>query len=179
MNIFIDAGFYRGITLRRYIDQGIVDKSWTIYAFEPNPDLGVKQHIEDFFPDVTVTLIEKAVWVRDGVMKFHISGREDAASLEGTSGHTEPKEVASETIDFSKFVANLPKAHIICSMDIEGAEFVVLEKMLEENTIDKIDLLEVEFHHRLMLDYTPDHARALIKRVEERGVEVKLKDLLE
>lgn len=178
MNIYIDCGFYRGMTLHKYIDQGIVDRSWTIYAFEANPDLNTEQFIEDFFSDIPITLIEKAVWTRDGKVKFHIAGREDAASIKGTSGHTEPKEVTVSSIDFSEFVVELPKAHIICSMDIEGAEFKVLEKMLKENTVDKIDLLDIEFHHRLMEEYEPEDARKLIKQIKARGVEVKLKEKL-
>ncbi len=178
-NIYLDCGFYRGITLRRYVDNGIIDKSWDIYVFEPNTDLNVKQHIADHFGDLPVQLIEKAVWTKGGKVHFHIAGREDAASVEGTSGHDTPKEITVQAVDFSKFVAKLPEAYIICSMDIEGAEFTVLPKMIKDGTIDKIDLLEIEFHHRLMTDYVPDDARKLIKEVEKHGVKVKLKDLLE
>ena len=64
-------------------------------------------------------------------------------------------------------------------MDIEGAEFAVLEKMLKENTIDKINILDIEFHHRLMNDKTPDDARELIRQIKERGVKIKLKVGLE
>lgn len=180
--IFLDCGFYRGITLRRYIDRGIVDKSWTIYAFEPNPDLNTKQFIKDFFSDVPIILIEKAVWIEDKDVLFHIGGREDAASIAGTSGHTEPKEIMVPAIDFSKFVGEIAPygktVRIICSFDGEGAEFKVLEKMLEDKTIDKINELDIEFHHRLTVDYTDKDARKLIKEIKQHGVEVKLKDKL-
>lgn len=179
MNIYIDAGFYRGITLRRYVDNGIIDKTWKIYVFEPNTDLNAKQHIADFFGDLPVKLIEKAVWTKNEKVHFHIAGREDAASVEGTSGHDTPKEITVDAVDFSKWVAKLPDAYIIMSCDVEGAEFTVLPKMIKDGTIDKIDILEIEFHHRLMTDYTPDDARKLIKEVEKHGVEVKLKDALE
>lgn len=179
-NIYIDAGFYRGMTLRRYVDQGIVDKTWDMYLFEPNTDLNVKQHVADYFSDLPVKLMEKAVWTKSGKVHFHIAGREDAASVEGTSGHDRPKEITVQAIDFSKFVAKLPDdAYIICSMDIEGAEFTVLPKMIKDGTIDKINILEIEFHHRLMTDYNPDDARKLIREVEEHGVEIRLKDALE
>lgn len=179
MNIFIDAGFYRGITLRRYIDKGIVDKSWTIYAFEPNTDLDVKKQIFDFFPDVKIKLIEKAVWTKNEDVHFHIAGREDAASVEGTSGHTTPKEITVEAIDFSAFVKKLPEANIICSFDVEGAEYTVLPKMIKEGTIDRINLLEIEFHHRLMMpDTTIDTSRELIEELLNRGITLKLKDRL-
>lgn len=177
--IYLDCGFYAGITLRRYIDAGIIDKTWEIYVFEPNPEIKAEQRIEDHFSDFPVKLFRQAVWTKDGEVEFEIAGREDAASISGTSGHVTPKVITVPSIDFSKFVDDLPKAYILCSMDIEGAEFYVLPKMLEEHTIDKIDLLEIEFHHRLMADRDIDDAKKLIKEVKKRGVKVKLKDKLE
>lgn len=173
MKIYLDAGFYRGGFLKTLLNNGIVDKDWTIYAFEPNPELNVRETIKEF--PVKINLIEKAAWTDNGHMTFHIAGREDSASLSGTTGHTSPKEVTVETIDFSAFVASLPEAYIICSMDIEGAEFPVLEKMLKEGTIDKINELDVEFHHRFMEQYTHVEAQDLINRIEERGPKIRLK----
>lgn len=182
MNIFVDCGFYAGMALRKYIDKGIVDKTWIIYAFEPNPDIKAEQRIEDHFQDVNIQLFREAVWIKDGEVKFHISGRDDAASIEGTSGHTEPKEVTVPSVDFSRFIAEIAPygttVRIIVSMDIEGAEFKVLEKMLEEKTIDYIVELDIEFHHRLMLDYDDKDARKLIREIKKRGVKVTLKDKL-
>lgn len=173
MNIFLDCGFYVGGALKKYVDKGIVDNTWMIYAFEPNPELGVDQRVKDH--ELDIKLIKKAVWTRDGRTMFHIGGRNDAASIAGTSGHAEYREKRVSTIDFPRFVAELPEAYVICSMDIEGAEFVVLEKMLEDGSIDKIKILDIEFHHRLMSDYTDTDARRLIRKIRARGISVKLK----
>jgi FkbM family methyltransferase len=171
-HIYLDCGFYSGMTLQRYLDKGIVDKSWIIYAFEPNEELKKRE-----FP-VDIIMSNAAVWIKDGTVTFDIGGREDSSCIEGTAGHTDPKKIKVPSIDFSKFVRELPEAYIACSMDIEGAEFKVLEKMLEEHTIDKIDFLEIEFHHRLMNGYEPEDAEKLIKQIEERGVKIKLKEAL-
>lgn len=160
--IFIDCGYYAGKALEQYDLKG-----WKIYAFEPNPDIEVPDFVR-----------REAVWVSDGEVTFQIGGRHDAASIEGTGGHGDPKLIKVPSIDFSKFVSELPQVDI-CSMDIEGAEFKVLEKMLEDKTIDKIKLLDIEFHHRLMIGYEPDDARDLVKRIKARGVKVKFKDKLE
>ena len=159
MRVLIDCGFYAGIATKKYENR--VDY---VYAFEPNPEIEVPDFVQ-----------RKAVWIKNGKVDFQIGGREDSASILGTSGHDEPRIIKIACIDFSKFVADLPDDFIICSMDIEGAEFAVLDKMLKENTIDKINILDIEFHHRLMVDKTSDDARELIKRIEERGVKVKLK----
>jgi len=181
-NIYIDAGFYMGMTLQRYIDAGIIDKTWRIIAFEPNPDLTSEKKIEDFFGDYDIELIRKAVWIEDGKVTFDIGGREDSGCIEGTAGHPDPKKITVPSIDFSKFVSEVAPygktVRIIISMNIEGAEFKVLEKMLADDTIDNIAELDIEFHHRLMLDYTDKHARKLIKQIKKRGVEVTLKEAL-
>lgn len=173
MNIFLDCGFYAGNALKIYMDKGVVDDTWTVYGFDPNPDLETEKYLEKF--DFKVNIIKKAVWTKNGKIPFHIAGRHDAAGIADLTGHTDPKEVMVSTINFSKFVADLPEANIICSMDIEGAEYVVLEKMLKDNTIDKIKVLDIEFHHRLMNDYTDVESQALIDQIVARGVKVKLK----
>lgn len=172
MNIYLDCGFYAGMALQKYIDKGIVDDTWEVYAFEPCP---MQQHL-DKYP--WVHHIKKVVWIKNGRVNFLISNRENAHSVTGTTGNNGAKKTTKAAIDFSKFVASLPKAYIICSMDIEGSEFVVLKKMLDEHTIDKINILDIEFHHRLMLKYKPEDAQMLIKQIEARGVEVKLKEPL-
>lgn len=172
MNIYLDAGFYMGITLQRYIDKGIIDGTWTIYAFEPNEELNKREF------SVPIIMSNAAVWVKDGSVTFEIGGREDSSCIEGTAGHSEPKKIKVPCIDFSKFVRDLPEAYIICSMDIEGAEFKVLEKMIKESTIDRINELAIEFHHRLVLDKTDKDARKLIKQLREHGVKVTLKEKL-
>jgi len=164
MSIYIDVGFYAGVALKKYQDEGIVDDSWTVYAFEANPQLKVPKWVS-----------RKAAWIKDGKVTLLISGREDSASVQGTSGHTTPQKVKVPSIDFSKFVAKLPDVYTICSMDIEGAEFRVLKKMLKDKTIDKINLLDIEFHHRLMKDYDSEDAKKLVKQIRYRGVKVKLK----
>lgn len=152
--IYIDCGFYAGGALQKYKDSGIVGEPWLIYAFEPNPE--IKSDRE---------LIRKAVWISDGEVTFQIGGRDDASSIKGTGGHGDPRLIQVPSMDFSLFVAALPDEFTICSMDIEGAEFAVLEKMLDERTIDKIDILDVEFHHRLMADKSLEDAQELLTKL--------------
>ena len=163
--IYLDCGYYIGDAEK----SNCVDDTWTRFGFEPHPGIEVPEYV-----------LRKAVWIKDGTMKFNIGGRNDASSLEGTSGHSDPVTIEVETIDFSEFVKNLPPEPIVCSMDIEGAEFAVLEKMIKDNTIYKIRFLDIEFHHRIMGDAKgPDDARSLIKQIQDRGVIIKLKVPLE
>ena len=174
MNIYVDCGFYRGIALGNYLKDGVVDDSWKFYAFEPNEELNLEESIDTL--GVPIELIKKAVWIENTTVPFSTYDRDNASSIQGTTAHDNPKTVDVPAIDFSEFVAGLPEdANIYCSMDIEGAEFVVLAKMIADETISKINVLDIEFHHRFMSDYTEDDAAKLISQLESLGVEVRLK----
>lgn len=177
MNIYISCGFYAGGDLQKYIDKAVVDNSWSIYAFEPNPEI-IKDKYFSEYPQVT--FIEKAAWTYNGEINFWIAGRHNAAHIDGTSSDSEDSGelITVPCIDFSEYIKDLPEAYIICSMDIEGSEFNVLEKMLKDNTINKISILDIEFHHRLMPKHTQEDAQKLIDKIEARGVEVRLKEPL-
>jgi len=161
MRYFIDCGYYVGGASKQW--EWLTDEmGWKTYKFEPNPTLEV--------PD---DVIKEAVWIEDGEMAFTLEGRHDAAHLgEGL--------MSVPTFDFSRFIADLPDVEgIICSMDIEGSEFEVLRKMLDEDTIDKVKVLDIEFHHRLILDYTKEDAEQLIDEIKRRGTKIILKVPLE
>jgi FkbM family methyltransferase len=166
MKTFIDCGYYSGRALDYYAP--LLDDSWKVYAFEPNPSLEF-----DFsrFP-FKVELINKAVWIEDGEIEFVIGGRDDASYIaEMHKGVGTTFKVPS--IDFSKFVAGL-EGKVVVSMDIEGAEFFVLDKMIEDGTASKIDLLDIEFHHRITQRDTQEASQLRIA-LESLGIMVKTK----
>lgn len=165
--IFLDCGQFDGVAIQQYC----VDDSWEIISFEPDPqpDLDIPKH----------TLIKKAVWTDDGELSFSIDPRKQASHVTGVSGTDFDEKKTVPSIDFSKFVANLPDdAFIVCSMDIEGSEFLVLRKMIAEGTITKIKVLDIEFHHRMMPDEDDDSARKLIQELWNLDVIVRLKIVL-
>lgn len=170
VKIFIDAGFYRGKALEYYAP--FLDDSWMVFAFEPNEQIPVQQIIDKFpFP---IEWVKKAVWTEDGQVEFRLQGRDDASHIDGIRHSIDPK-VTVPSIDFSRFIGELPEATIVCSMDIEGAEFPVLRKMLDEKTAQRISLLDIEFHHRLLADPDPTVSSLLRMELERAGVLVKLK----
>lgn len=171
--IYIDCGFFEGRALEVYRDKDLIDETWRIYAFEPNPDIDIK--ITSKKIDLPIISSNKAIWTKNGKTVFNIGGRRDSASIQGTSGHDNPREVMVECLDFSKFVSELPDEPIICNMDIEGAEFAVLRKMIKDGSIDKIDILDIEFHHRLMLSEEKTDVQELIEELRKHDVKVILK----
>ena len=165
--IFLDCGQFDGVAIKQYC----VDDSWTIYSFEPDPK---------YPPDLPKhKLYKRAVWTRNGRIKYRIDPLQQASHIDGIAGTPFEEERTVSTIDFSDFVSKLPDADlVVCSMDIEGAEFYVLPKMIEAGTIKKIDILDIEFHHRLMPDHDSEDALKLIQQLFNLGVIVRLKIVL-
>lgn len=170
MKIFIDAGFYVGKALEYYAP--FLDDSWKVYVFEPNPEIDVEAQLERF--PFKVEWIKKAVWTEDGEVEFRLGGRNDASHIDTIRASTDRK-ITVPSIDFSKFLAELPDATIVCSMDIEGAEYPVLRKMLAEGTASRLSLLDIEFHARLLTNEDGATSSTLRQQLEAEGVLVKLK----
>lgn len=163
MKILLDCGRFNGVAIEQYV----VDDSWKIYSFDPYPmpDLSLPEH----------ELIEKAVWIDDKGVEFSIDPRFQASHIKGIAGTEYEQTITVPSVDFSKFVSELPDELIICSMDIEGAEFQVLRKMIQDGTIQRIKVLDVEFHHRLMPDEDDNTARILTQQLWDLGVIVRQK----
>lgn len=168
--LFIDCGRFDGVAIQQYC----VDDSWKIYSFDVDPksDLDLPKH----------QLIEKAVWIDDKGVEISLDPLKQATHIKGVAGtnYTDTKKVPS--IDFSKWFKSIYSKEspeiVVCSMDIEGAEFQVLRKMLKDNTVWLIDVLDIEFHHRLMLDEDDETAKKLIQELSDSGMIVRLKVVL-
>jgi FkbM family methyltransferase len=167
--IFLDCGQFDGVAIRQYC----VDDSWQIYSFEPEPQ--PKEHTQDLPP---LNFIKKAVWTKNGWVNFSLDPKKQASHIVDVAGTDYENRKRVHTIDFSEFVSKLPKGLVVCSMDIEGAEFAVLRKMIKDKTIKRISVLDVEFHHRIMATEDDLTAKKLIQEISKLGVIVRLKIVL-
>lgn len=169
--IFLDVGYYVGKAVEYYAP--LMDETWDVYVFEPNTELDVEESLKRF--PFKAQWIKKAVWTEDGEVEFRLGGRNDASHIDTIRSSTDRK-ITVPCLDFSRFVAGLPEdAVIVCSFDGEGAEFPVLRKMLAERTAQRISLLDIEFHHRLLTTEDEASASTLRRELEAEGILVKLK----
>jgi len=160
--VFIDCGARRCDVTRIFLEQGLTD--WDYYLFEPSPKLNgyFKKLVEDY-PQVNFDYSKKAVWIEEGEIDFYYSRRGNSGStilkekFSNKVDHDNPVKV--ETIDFSSWVKdNINKDdYIILKVDIEGAEYEVLNKMVEDGTLDYADELIVEFHGESKMHRTQRH----------------------
>jgi len=72
-----------------------------------------------------------------------------------------------ESFDFSEWVKQFKDDYLLVKMDIEGAEFPVLEKMLKDDTVSCIDKLLCEFHPNKATNYTTNDKINLIDRLSK------------
>lgn len=142
--IFIDCGAFRGESIKRF--QKVYGKGYKIYAIEP-------RKIRSYPPEIN--LIAAAAWVNDGTILMYecVYETNGGASLikEKTTGKLNKKNPRIvPCFDFSQWIKDtfLPDDHIVLKMNIEGAEYRVLEKMLSDNSMEYVNILLLSTHHK-------------------------------
>jgi FkbM family methyltransferase len=193
-NIFLDCGSHHCEGLTDFYNKGIINDTFEIYTFEANPACQVEERVKLIKEQnsLDITVYNKAVWIEDGVVYFnqenHTKSRSESptdhtsdidgwgSSIDGIgynhAGYETKVEIPS--INFSKFISELPDANIICKMDIEGAEFAVLRHMIEEGTITKIKEIYIEFHEVRMGGESVATRNKIIDTLRDLGLTVHL-----
>lgn len=160
MNIFLDCGSNVGQGLTSFIEKIPITDKWKVYSWEPNPYCFeiVK---EKFSKKNNFTFYPSAIWIENTNLIISIETPKDEGPTGQGSSVIPPsiwqpwngtlnfdKMVNVPAIDFSLWLKNniKEKDHVVCKMDIEGAEFDVLEKLIADESIFMIDLIYVEFH---------------------------------
>lgn len=178
MNIFIDLGAYSGDSIEEFKNWrklSFPDKEdWKLYAFEPNPkfkEYWDNQTHENF------TFSNKAVWIEDTELEFAVDQTDTPLGSTLMSGKkkiwdSSPK-IKVQAFDFSEWLKQFKDDFVVVKMDIEGAEFPVLNKMISDDT-DKIPyVMMVEFHPNKVVDYSTLDKNRLIGKLQKRGVNIK------
>lgn len=158
-NVYVDCGCNQGEVLESAVREL---PGFEFHAFEPHPELFSK--LKGRFASMpNVHLHEQAVWIEDTTINFYESTMNESGvrKLDGStlmqgklpgSRHAAPVDyenpLAVQAIDFSRWLLNSFKKSdlIIVKMDIEGAEYDVLRKMLEDQSVQLLKKLFVEFH---------------------------------
>ena len=169
--VFLDCGTNLGQGLTRVYETLNMDKTWEVYCFEVNQNCN--QYIREceiFKNHPNITLINKGVWIADQTRLLtenfcpHTTSHYDDGDWVGGGSniiedaylkpdyvedkHLKLKSRPVACIDFSAFVRDniTPDDYLVVKMDIEGAEYEVLDKMIKDETLQLINELVVEFH---------------------------------
>jgi FkbM family methyltransferase len=152
--VLVDCGANLGVVLRRFIAE-FPDRDF--YAFEPNAELHAsirKQVADSGHPRVSVS--NRAVWTHNGTVELFLGHHESSTLLPGKSvppvydqqiDYKHP--ITVPCLDFSAWLKQMfiPEDEIIVKMDIEGAEYPVLRKMIADDTLGLVSVLHIEWHH--------------------------------
>lgn len=168
--VYIDLGAHKGDTVKAFKGTDEYSSDFELFAFEPNPNSKIHKKAEKH----GVTVFQKAAWIEDGTMPFytnpkHLACQGGTLLKEKTSGGLDKKHpLMVETVDIGKWIKNNfePTDTIILKMDIEGAEYKVLRKMVEDGSIAYVNKLYIETHYN-RIGLTEDADKALFAMLAE------------
>lgn len=169
--VFIDCGVREGDAVAAFLgDQAV---GWGAYARRLRPrsdaadfefigfesaDYRYLQSTRDRFSGINFRLREELVWIRDGTVEFDSDGESDDCRLfevsrfgdEKPSRHHNPAARIRELpcIDLARYLIEnfTSQDYIVLKLDIEGAEYEVLERIIDTGAVSRLSELYVEFH---------------------------------
>ena len=144
--VFVDGGAHLGETVLGFERSKLASKhAWSIVSFEPNPELAPQIPKR---PNLEVH--QEAIWTKDEELEFKFASED---SLGGSIMNTvvevpNMKTVKVHAVDFGAWLKKTYRKEdvVYVKLDIEGAEYPVLEQMLKDGSMRLVDKLFVEFH---------------------------------
>ena len=168
--VFLDGGAHKGESVSHFQDSlGCALRPWEIFAFEPNPEL------HPFLSGLRdVTMIGKALAGQNGTTSFHFGKTSLEGSIVGEKKRLIDKEVNVELLDLSEWIKSQFSADdfVWLKLDVEGAEYEILRKILSDGNAHLLDILSIEFHNKwLGVDKAED--KRLVEQLIRAGVRVQ------
>ena len=166
--VFLDCGGYDGRAAVKF-NQFFPD--FELFSFEPNFTLN------KFYKNTNICFLPFAAWVENCNLDFYL----DEKDYDGSSIFKEKKNIVGgkhvrvQGIDFSTYVKNYfdKDDFIIVKMNIEGAEYKVLNKMIRSKSIEYINELFIEFHYKKINLPVSEHDQ-LVGKLEKAGLDLQI-----
>jgi FkbM family methyltransferase len=159
--IYIDLGANRGSTIRNFRRE---NADFIVFGFEPTPALVQGLRSEFRGTDSNVHIMEYAAWIHDGIVNFYFGADSDQSSTaiigkRDTPGWQIDYKVPyrAAAIDFDRWFRENTSDddYIIIKMDVEGAEYKLLRRMLDSGSIKRVKEARIEWHwNRYPLEVT-------------------------
>jgi len=152
-------------------DSNLIDK-YDCYVVGYDPDPRAWASFENKKMPDKFSWIRKGVAATSGYLTFYPPTREDYMSgtiLPGQDGH-KADGFNVELVGINEIIETYSKSGQIevVKMDIEGAEYEVIDALMKTNAVSKINQLLVEFHH-CMGSITIEQSKSAIKKLENAG----------
>jgi len=163
-HIFLDAGAWNGDTIQQYLREH--PECQEAVGFEPVLYTDEWAKIRQQFPRVKITFLPVAVWIAEGQQTFTLADYHTQSNtmMPGCEHYTKGKQITVPSIDLSIWIMQNTEFddHIVLKLDVEGAEYDILEKMIAIGSIRRINELRVEFHDWIMpKEYEARHQKII------------------
>lgn len=118
-----------------------------LYGFDPGSEESVS-----VYRGAALTRSSKAAWVWDGMVPFVDDGVASCLAPDGLPLLPETMQLAPqpprpvECFDFSAWLERLNRHEVVLKMDVEGAEYALLEHLIKTGMIKRVGLLLIEWH---------------------------------
>ena len=164
--IYIDCGAWSGdsvLCFKQY------HNDYDIYAFECSYQF--EQELNELSSKHGFTFINKAVWVNNGDVNLYPGIGEHTQS--GSLCLSKKKYIDKKSpevikaIDFSQWVIDEfdKDDYIICKMNIEGAEYDILEKMLVDGSAQYINRFYIAWHNTKLENFSEKRHNKIKKQI--------------
>tara|TARA_Y100000004_G_C8817176_1_gene370278 strand:- start:145 stop:723 length:579 start_codon:yes stop_codon:yes gene_type:complete len=168
--IFLDVGANTGTNIGNFRKH--YGDDYDIYSFDANPKCiaEIKKKYDD---DSKVTVMEYAASNEDGTAEFYLGPGETSvrSSLRSdkTTGISKDRNITVARLDLSKWIKeNFEESdQIILYLDIEGGEYDVLEKLIDENMLSWFNEVYVEFHETKLRNLDMDKHKFIYDKLIE------------
>ena len=152
-HLFVDCGGQDGCSIRRFVREFDPAGRFEFVTFEPND-----RYAHCYSDFSRHRLIQAAVFDRDGTEQFFLDRDDGDGSTFFSNKLTAPNggfgsldlanPITVRTIDLSSWLRKNTGSfdYVILKLDVEGAEYDILEKMMRDRTIRRIKHLFVEWH---------------------------------
>ena len=167
--ILIDGGAHRGEVVALFQTTELVSQyPWEIYAIEANPNL-----IDSLRRWENITIIDQAMSTEEGSLEFFLgepNTRQSSLYRRGR-GRTQPEPIRVKSFDFSQWIETNFSLddYVIVSLDIQGGEYPVVEKMLADSTMKYVDRLYIDWHPDIAGLTFAEHSD-LLQKITDEGV---------
>jgi len=134
-SLVLDVGSYDGL----FADSLSVKFGNTIIGFEPNI-ISFKKLIEKYKKNKRIKILKQALWSSDGFIDLIDDGISSGFFI-----GNKKKLFQVETIDVANFINDYKSIDLI-KLNVEGAEYDILERIIKINNLSKFKSLLIQFH---------------------------------
>lgn len=160
----IDIGAFNGDSALHFISYPDID---SIDAYEPNTDFAdIWLAIEKHYP--TIKFWGNAVYTKAGTVKYYKRPADLPLGSTLMKSKIQDAEAEQITVPCMDILEIIPDEKFCLKVDAEGAEYDILERLIDSGKAHLVDRLYVEWHDGKMTTDNHDREQAIINYFGDR-----------